>query len=120
MLKILLRRRGKRAGTSRCERVAEHSAVSRRAHGAPLDPVLTLISRMKAYLDAREAEGGGDVPEAVLEGSGAGLTELAWTPKDVAGAENVLRLIYLVGDAPAQHYGDSPKEAWLAGEALPE
>jgi len=34
-----------------------------------------------------------------------------------SGDENVVRLIYLVGDAPAQHYEDSPDEAWLASEA---
>jgi len=80
-------------------------------------PFTPKLSEMKAYLDATEAGGGGDTPEAVLEGLKAALTELSWTPKSAKGDENVVRLIYLVGDAPAQHYDDSPDESWLAREA---
>lgn len=80
-------------------------------------PFTPKLEVMKAYLDATEAGGGGDTPEAVLEGLKAALVELAWTPKSSKGDENVVRLIYLVGDAPAQHYADSPNESWLAREA---
>ncbi len=80
-------------------------------------PFTPQLGEMKAYLDATEAAGGGDTPEAVLEALKAALLELSWTPKRDKGDENVVRLIYLVGDAPAQHYADSPDEAWLAGEA---
>jgi len=74
------------------------------------------LDKIKAYLNATEADGGGDQPEAVLEALKSAMTELAWTPKR-AGAEKVVRLLYLVGDAPAHHYDDSPSEAWLAAEA---
>ena len=80
-------------------------------------PFTPKLEEMKAYLDATVAAGGGDTPEAVLEALKAALVELAWTPKQSKGDENVVRLIYLVGDAPAQHYADSPEESWLAREA---
>ncbi len=80
-------------------------------------PFTQNLPEMKGYLDATEAGGGGDTPEAVLEALKAALLELSWTPKREQGDENVVRLIYLVGDAPAQHYADSPNEAWLASEA---
>lgn len=81
-------------------------------------PFTPELSEMKTYLEATEAEGGGDIPEAVLEALKAAIIELAWSPKLAKGDENVVRLIYLVGDAPAQHYADSPDESWLAREAL--
>jgi len=80
-------------------------------------PFTPKLEEMKAYLDATDAAGGGDTPEAVLEGLKAALVELSWTPKSNQGDENTVRLIYLVGDAPAQHYSDSPDESWLAREA---
>jgi len=79
-------------------------------------PFTPRLERMKQYLNGTEADGGGDEPEAVLEALKSAMTELGWTPKR-DGAENVVRLLYLVGDAPAQHYADSPTEAWLAAEA---
>jgi hypothetical protein len=79
-------------------------------------PFTPELAQMKQYLDATEADGGGDQPEAVLEALKSALTELRWTAK-TARTENVVRLLYLVGDAPAQHYPDSPSEAWLAAEA---
>lgn len=80
-------------------------------------PFTPQLSEMRAYLDGTEADGGGDIPEAVLEGLKAALTGLAWSPKAAKADESVVRLIYLVGDAPAQHYADSPAEAWIAAEA---
>ena len=80
-------------------------------------PFTTQLEVMKGYLDDTSAAGGGDTPEAVLEALKAALVELAWSPKQTQGNESVVRLIYLVGDAPAQHYADSPQESWLAQEA---
>jgi len=79
-------------------------------------PFTRELSRMKAYLDETQADGGGDTPEAVLEAVKAALTELGWS-KPSARGDSVVRLLYLVGDAPAQHHADSPSEAWLAAEA---
>ena len=80
-------------------------------------PFTPKLEAMKTYLEQTEAGGGGDTPEAVLEGLKAALVGLAWSPKQTRAEENVVRLIYLVGDAPAQHYADSPSESWLAREA---
>jgi Mg-chelatase subunit ChlD len=81
-----------------------------------VSPFTPQLQDMKQYLDATQADGGGDQPEAVLEALKAALLELGWTPKK-SEAENVVRLLYLVGDAPAQHYSDSPTEAWLSAAA---
>lgn len=70
------------------------------------------IAEMQRHLDAASAEGGGDIPEAVLEGVDVALRQLQWSRGD-----GVMRLLYLVGDAPAQHYGPLSEEA-LARLAL--
>jgi len=72
------------------------------------------LSVMQGYLKETSAKGGGDNPEAVLEALRDAITKLEWTP---ASDKSVIRLLYLVGDAPAQHYADSPSEAWIAKEA---
>lgn len=72
------------------------------------------IEDMGKGLDGTSADGGGDVPEAVLEGLRDTLTGLAWSPPE---DDKVVRLVYLVGDAPAQHYQDSPAPAWIEAEA---
>jgi Mg-chelatase subunit ChlD len=72
------------------------------------------IEQMYHYLERAEAAGGGDLPEAVLEGLKTALMELTWSKPDDAG---VIRLLYLVGDAPPQHYADSPREEYIASEA---
>jgi len=77
-------------------------------------PFTTDIGEIKKALDGTEAQGGGDTPEAVLEGLRDALTKLAWTPPEDDG---VLRLLYLVGDASPQHYPDGPTEAWIGAEA---
>ena len=82
-----------------------------------VSPFTPKLEQMKQYLDSTDADGGGDTPEAVLEALKAGIVELSWTPKRAESDGNVVRLLYLVGDAPAQHYDDSPSEAWLAKEA---
>jgi hypothetical protein len=83
-----------------------------------VNPFTPKLGEMQGYLTATEAEGGGDTPESVLEGLSAAIHELAWSPfRGSAESDQVVRLLYLVGDAPAQHYPDSPSEAWLAREA---
>jgi hypothetical protein len=72
-------------------------------------PFTAELSEMQSYLDGSGADGGGDTPEAVLEGVDAAIRQLSWTP--VSAEEQVIRLLYLVGDAPAQHYASSPSEA---------
>ncbi len=71
-----------------------------------VDPFSASIADIKTHLDETQAGGGGDHPEAVLEGIEAALTKLKWSSKN----NNVIKMAYLVGDAPAQHYGDGPTE----------
>ncbi len=73
------------------------------------------LKQMQAYLADTSANGGGDAPEAVLEALSAALTKLSWSKP--TRDDPVVRLLYLVGDAPAQHYDDSPKESWIAAQA---
>ncbi len=71
------------------------------------------IEVMRAALDATRAKGGGDTPEAVVEALQAALTGLEWS-KD----QDVLKLVYLVGDA-APHIRDGlPTLEALAESAL--
>lgn len=77
-------------------------------------PFTADLNEMQGYLDASGASGGGDTPEAVLEGVDAAIRQLSWSPLD---KEQVVRLLYLVGDAPAQHYDKSPTEASVEAAA---
>jgi Mg-chelatase subunit ChlD len=72
------------------------------------------LAAMRTWLTDTRADGGGDTPEAVLEGLKAGVVELSWSPDDGQS----MKLLYLVGDAPPHHYKDSPTEAFIAAEAL--
>ncbi len=72
------------------------------------------IDAMHHALDETQADGGGDVPESVLEGLRDTVTKLDWTPPADTG---VIRLAYLVGDAPPHNYSDSPTEGWVTAEA---
>jgi hypothetical protein len=72
------------------------------------------VEVMHRALEQTTADGGGDEPESVLEGVRDAVTRLDWTkPSD----DGVIRLLYVVGDAPPQHYPDSPTEKWIAAEA---
>ncbi len=71
-----------------------------------VDPFSAKIEDIRRHLDEAKAKGGGDHPEAVLEGIEAALTKLRWSTKNT----NVIKLAYLVGDAPAQHYSGGPTE----------
>ena len=68
---------------------------------------------MRAALDATQAKGGGDSPEAVIETLQAALTELKWSPR-----KDVLKLVYLVGDAAPQERPGLPSLERLAEMAL--
>jgi hypothetical protein len=85
------------------------------AYVTRVHPFTAELSEMQRYLDASEAAGGGDTPEAVLEGVDAAIRQLSWTPP--ADKEQVVRLLYLVGDAPAQHHAKSPSEASVEAAA---
>lgn len=78
-----------------------------------IDPFTAKIDKIKAALDRTSAGGGGDTPESVLEGVSTAIRQLAWSSTD----GKVIKLIYLVGDAPAQHYKETPSEAKVAAEA---
>jgi len=78
-----------------------------------LDRFTEKIDTIKGALDKTTAGGGGDTPESVLEGLAVAIRQLDWSATD----GHVIKLIYLVGDAPAQHYKDSPSEKGLAAEA---
>jgi Mg-chelatase subunit ChlD len=78
-----------------------------------LDRFTGKIDEIKGALDRTKAGGGGDMPESVLEGLAVAIRQLDWSATD----GHVIKLIYLVGDAPAHHYEDSPSEKGLAAEA---
>lgn len=78
-----------------------------------LDRFTDKIDAIKGALDKTTAGGGGDTPEAVLEGLAVAIRQLDWSATD----GHVIKLIYLVGDAPAHHYDDSPSEKAIAAEA---
>lgn len=56
---------------------------------------------MYDHLRAFKAEGGGDTPEHVGRALGEAVRDLSWST-----GPKVLKMIYLVGDAPPQTYGD--------------
>jgi hypothetical protein len=56
------------------------------------------LDRVYRHLRQFRAEGGGDTPEHVARGLDDAVHKMSWSP---AGNQEVLRLIYLVGDAPA-------------------
>lgn len=76
-------------------------------------PFSDRIDEMAAALEATSASGGGDYPEAVLEGLDVALTGLKWSAGD-----DVVRLIYLVGDAPPQVGPGRPAENDVVARAL--
>jgi hypothetical protein len=83
------------------------------AYVTRLDKLTAKIDEIKGALDRTTADGGGDTPESVLEGLAVAIRQLDWSLTD----GHVIKLIYLVGDAPAHHYIDSPREKDLAAEA---
>jgi Mg-chelatase subunit ChlD len=54
------------------------------------------VERTRTFLSNLRAEGGGDVPEHVTAGLRATVEQLSWSSD-----QKTLKLIYLIGDAPA-------------------
>ncbi len=73
------------------------------AYVTRVHPFTREIAEMRANLDGTHASGGGDTPEAVIEALAASVDELGWTDD-----QDVLKLVYLVGDAGPKHYPDGP------------
>jgi hypothetical protein len=61
-------------------------------------PFTPEFEKTRGYLGATQASGG-DAPEAVLEALQAGVTKLSWSLLEDGGNEDVIRLLFLVGDA---------------------
>ncbi len=61
------------------------------------EPMTEDIDRIHTFLMELNADGGGDTPEHVTAGLRECVDNLRWTDE-----KKVLRLVYLIGDAPAQ------------------
>lgn len=59
------------------------------------------LDKIHAQLHEFKANGGGDTPESVSEALHEAIAKMPWSEEG-----NVLRVIYLVGDAPPQQYQD--------------
>lgn len=59
------------------------------------------LDAVYANLRGFQADGGGDTPEHVGKGLADAVDKLSWTKQG-----RVARMIFLVGDAPSQHYRD--------------
>jgi|GEM_PF-1405807 len=79
-----------------------------------IDDLTPDLDAVKARLDDTHAKGGGDYPEAVLEALEAAVVQLGWTLDD----PDVIKLVYLVGDAPPNHHPTTPDEDRVLAEAL--
>lgn len=64
-------------------------------------PLTDDLDHIHAQLKEFKAEGGGDAPESVSEALHAAVTQMPWSQEG-----DVLKVIYLVGDAPPQNYKD--------------
>ena len=70
------------------------------------------VDRIYAELAQFQAEGGGDTPEAVNQALSEAIDASGWSPRD-----EVLKLIFLVGDAPPKVYAGEPQYPELAARA---
>ncbi len=68
-----------------------------------LTPLSADIDQMYVTLMDLQARGGGDTPEAVAAGLSQAVHQAGWSQRD-----GVYRVVFLVGDAPPQHYQDEP------------
>lgn len=59
------------------------------------------LDGVHAYLQTLNADGGGDTPEHVGRGLGEAVSKLEWSD-----TPNTMKMIFVVGDAPPQHYSD--------------
>ena len=80
---------------------------------ANVNPFTANVEVMKTHLDETKASGGGDRPEAALEGLDEAISKLKWSTDD----DQVIKMIYLIGDAPAKHYFNGPTEKSVAAAA---
>ena len=67
-------------------------------------PLTRDLDEVHAELMRTDAYGGGDYPEDVYAGLSLALHEMDWSPR-------AARMVFLVGDAPPQEYGDHDGEA---------
>lgn len=72
----------------------------------------TDVDRIYGELAQFQAEGGGDTPEAVNQALSEAIDASGWSPRD-----EVLKLIFLVGDAPPKVYAGEPQYPELAARA---
>jgi len=70
------------------------------------------VDRIYAELAQFQAEGGGDTPEAVNQALREAIDASGWSQRD-----EVLKLIFLVGDAPPKTYAGEPQYPELAARA---
>ena len=70
------------------------------------------IDSIYAELTQLRADGGGDTPEAVNQALHEAVELTAWSAR-----EDVLRMIFLVGDAPPSVYADEPQYPQIAARA---
>jgi hypothetical protein len=61
-------------------------------------PLTGDLDKVYATLSELRANGGGDGPEHVLQGLSDAVEKMPWS-----GAENAIKLVYVVGDAPPHH-----------------
>ena len=59
--------------------------------------------KTRAALTTIRADGGGDTPEAVVQALHEGIRDTRWTL-----TQDVMKLVYLIGDAPPKRYDDDP------------
>jgi Mg-chelatase subunit ChlD len=77
-------------------------------------PLTSDLDKIFAQLMALHADGGGDGPEHVNAGLSDAVTKMVWTD-----SKDVLKLVFLVGDAPPHmDYGDDVKYAETAQQAV--
>lgn len=79
-----------------------HRGYSKTSH-LNVTPLTSDWSELRGAFGAMRASGGGDLEEDTQGALLASLDDLTWTD-----GEDVTRLVYLIGDAPAKRYEDQP------------
>ncbi len=83
------------------------------AYVTKITPLTDDLDAVYAQLNTFKAEGGGDGPESVGRALDESVRKVEWT-KDT----DVLKIIYLVGDAPPHPYKDEPEWKKVCAEAV--
>ncbi len=78
-----------------------------------ITPLTDDLDAVYAQLNTFQAAGGGDTPESVGRALDESVKKIEWT-KD----KGVLKIIYLVGDAPPHFYTDEPDWKKVCAEAV--